>query len=148
MFFKLWVRAPRITIASFDELKENTGTYLSSRFPAASKRLRAQPAIFYYKSCRNPDDAHNNAGTEEGSGKPKPSHKRVELTSMKTSAKRRYAARAGACTREEEKWKLVVGISDAISLRFNTHDKPSNAEEAHAGHCVAQLPTQSQSWQR
>jgi hypothetical protein len=66
----------------------------------------------------------------------------------KTSAKRRYAARAGACTREEEKWKLAAGISDSISLRFNTQDKPSNAEEAHAGQCVAQLPTHSQSWQR
>src|SRR5215472_6845758 len=52
MSFKLWVRAPRMTIASFDELNEKTpGRRINSGGATdASVRLRAQPAILHYKT--------------------------------------------------------------------------------------------------
>src|SRR6185437_14273672 len=49
MFFRLWVRAPRITMASF----KGKGTRQNSaiRNPAHSVRARAQTAIFHYRSA-------------------------------------------------------------------------------------------------
>src|SRR6185437_10632316 len=49
MFFRLWVRAPRITMASFKE--KGTRQNSAIRNPVRSVKPRAQTAILHYKSA-------------------------------------------------------------------------------------------------
>lgn len=49
MPFKLWVRAPRITIASFDEVNGKTPEETLGLRPDFTGKLRAQTSNFYYR---------------------------------------------------------------------------------------------------
>ena len=57
-------------------------------------------------------------------------------------AKEAYAATAsiqGHC---------VAALADAASARFSTLARPSTTVDAQAGQCIAEFPTELQSWQR
>lgn len=57
MFFRLWVRAPRITIASFDEVNGKTPERDRACVPVALARVRTQNPNFYYR--RSGSRAHH-----------------------------------------------------------------------------------------
>jgi len=134
-----WISAVVVQSASAGSGRNRPISIIGAGFGAGQLAPSGQCSVAYR---RNSKSAH--VARSEWYASRKPQAKSVD------QPLRHYAARAGGIEGEIEaaNANAPMEISPISSGLFKMQERFSNAPDAQAGQLVAELPTQSQSWQR